>query len=632
MQHPIELLKKYWKHDSFRPSQEEIIHSVLQDKDTFALLPTGGGKSLCFQIPTLMRPGVCLVISPLIALMEDQIQNLKKRGIKATGIIGTNSMKDIDAIFDNCAYGDYKFLYLAPERLKQEWILERVQKLTINLVAIDEAHCVSQWGHDFRPAYLEIVKLRAILPQTPFIALTASANHRTQQDIIKLLQLRSPSIFKQSFQRPNIHYGVYTVESKENTLLQIYKKHPHPTIVYTGSRKETEQLSHKLNALGLQSTFYHGGLNTQEKKKRLQLWLEEKTPIIIATNAFGMGIDKQNVRNVIHIHIPENLENYYQESGRAGRDGQKSFASILTTRQDIDKTKLLFQSTLFDKEFTKLIYKKLNSFLGIAYGEGHNMEFNFSFNLFCSTYSLPVKKTYHTLQFLDRQGILKLTQNFKNTPKIQFTADNNHFLHYVQNNEDEEHLLHFIVRNFSGIHNYKTEINLEDISKQTDISVGHIKNLLAKWELEKLCIYEPEDNDITIVFCETREDDRTLFRTFPYLKQQNDLKNYQHQAMLTYIQDVSTCKNRIILDYFDEKTNVNCGTCSSCITQKKKPETTVSLSLQEEILNLLRQRDYSVTELEAQTLQSKEAIFTALQFLLENQKIKPNSKNQYTLL
>ena len=323
MSKALEILEKYWKHDAFRHPQEEIINSVLEGKDTFGLMPTGGGKSICFQIPAMMQDGICVVISPLIALMKDQVQNLQNKGIKAVALTGGIHPDEIIDLLDNCQFGNFKFLYLSPERLQNDWILERIKNLPINLIAIDEAHCVSQWGHDFRPAYLKIVQLKEYFPKVPFLALTASATLRVKEDIITQLKLDNPQVFAKSFYRDNIAYMVFETEDKLHLLQQILNKNPESSIIYVTNRKSCSETVHQLESLGFKATFYHGGLTSKDKEKNMKLWMEEKVQIMVATNAFGMGIDKSNVKTIIHLHLPQNLENYYQETGRAGRNGEK---------------------------------------------------------------------------------------------------------------------------------------------------------------------------------------------------------------------------------------------------------------------------------------------------------------------
>lgn len=629
---PLEILQKYWQHDSFREPQQQIIDSVLASHDTFALLPTGGGKSICFQIPALIMPGTCLVVSPLIALIEDQVNNLSKLNIKATAIIGGTPMHEIDAIFDNCLYGNYKFLYVSPERLQQNWIIERIEKLNINLIAIDEAHCISQWGHDFRPSYLSLGKLRDLFPSTPIIALTASANKRVIEDICTNLQLTKPKLFTKSFYRENLIYGVYKVESQINIVERILLKNPAPSIIYVRTRRETYFFAQRLNQLNFKATFFHGGLSINDKKKKMQEWMDEKYPIMIATNAFGMGIDKKNVKNVIHIQIPENIENYYQEAGRAGRDSNKAFATILFTDKELEQNTALFKASLFDKEFLKLIYKKLNNFLNIAYGEGYNSVNNFNFNQFCNHNKFPYRKAYNALQFLDRQGIIRLTQNTGNKTKLVFTAPSSAILDFTYDNEIYENILLFILRTYPGIYEYETDINLDLIAQHTEESIEDIIKCLQQCQQQELCQFTPEDSDITVIFNEAWEEDRALYRTFAHLTHYNEQKINQYESLLFYIENEDICKNRILLKYFDEETDKDCGTCSTCLKKKIASTANTRIKTTTQIYSLLKDQPLSIKEIEINNEFEKEDIKYAIQVLLEENKIKPNDKNQYQII
>lgn len=630
---PIELLQKYWKHHSFREPQEEIIESVLQKKDTFALLPTGGGKSICFQIPALVLPGTCLVISPLVALMQDQVNTLNHLNIKAAAIVGGTPLTEIDAILDNCMYGNYKLLYLSPERLEQTWLLERIENLKINLIAVDEAHCISQWGNDFRPAYLKITKLRALFPHVPVIALTGSANERVIQDICTNLELKDVSLFKKSFYRPNLIYGVYKVENKEAIVTRILQKNPFPSIIYVRSRKETQLLAQQLNELHFKASFFHGGLTVYEKKKKLDDWLAEKTPIMVATNAFGMGIDKKNVRNVIHLQLPENLENYYQEAGRAGRDEAKAFASLLVSPNEPKSVEDWTKENLFDKEFLKLIYRKLNNYLLIGLGEGYNTSYSFSFNQFCLQYRFPYTLAYNALQFLDRQGICKLTQNSNHKTRVQFIVSSSELLDQVYDNPRQENVLLQIMRNYPGIHEYNTPINLAFISEEVGESILFVQECLQAWHNENLCLFTPEEHDLEITFNEAWEEDKTIYRTFPFLASQNELKLEQYRAIYFYAQNDDICRNKILLRYFDESFEQNCGSCSTCLKgNQRKPEANLTDVKARILAYLQAQQAASTQELERGLSMAEQDLVLGLQILLEQDRIKLNNKNQYILV
>lgn len=626
----LTLLKKYWQHDSFREPQDLIIQSVLDGNDTFSLLPTGGGKSICFQIPALMKPGICLVISPLVALMKDQIANLQKRDLKAIALTGGISADETIDLLDNCQFGNYKFLYLSPERLQSDWVLERIKSLPINLIAIDEAHCVSQWGHDFRPAYLKISKLKEFFPKVPFLALTASATERVQQDICSQLGLQEPKTFKKSFARENIAYMVFEAEDKLFRIQQILNKNPEPSIIYVRNRKACHEVSAQINALGFKSTFYHGGLTTKEKEKNMQLWMEDEAQVIVATNAFGMGIDKPNVRTVIHIQLPENLENYYQEAGRAGRNGEKAFAVLLLSPSDIQTTKSQFLDVLPDKTFLKEVYIKLNNYFQIGYGEGINESFSFNMNQFCHQYKFPTLKTFNALQFLDNQGIISLSKEFSEKITIRFLLDSREMLRYLSLNPADEPILTTILRNYSGVYDVDTPINASLIAKKANTSEDEIITALKRMQQKEACHLKTQSNDSILTFNEVREDELTINRVTKFLQQQNELKTKQFASVVHYVSDTSQCKSRLLLAYFGEINSSDCGNCSVCIQKKKMPKSPVENA--QLILKLLQNSTLTSREIEnSLELTAEETIF-ALRILLENNKIRINNLNQYSTL
>ncbi len=628
MSEALLLLQKYWKHETFRTPQEEIIQSVLDGNDTFALLPTGGGKSVCFQIPALLLNGICLVVSPLIALMKDQVQNLQSRNIKAIALTGGVSQDEVIDILDNCQFGNYKFLYLSPERLQHDWIVERLKQLPINLIAIDEAHCVSQWGHDFRPAYLKISALKEHYPSTPFLALTATANKRVQEDICTNLALVNPKVFTKSFTRENLAYHVINTEDKLFKIQQILTKNPQSSIIYVRNRKSCVETSQQLNQLGFTSTIYHGGLPTKEKEKNMQSWLENKSQVMVATNAFGMGIDKPDVKTVIHIQLPENIENYYQEAGRAGRNGEKAFGIILTNSGDINYTKRQFLDVLPDKKFVRDVYVKLNNYFRIAYGEGFNESFAFNLNQFCSHYNFPILKAFNSLQFLDRQGILTFQSESSEKISLQFIIPSKEVIRYISLHPHDEPIITTILRTYSGIFDVETTINPHLVAKKSNTTEAAVEKVIDQLAESQCIILHAKNNDSSITFNEVREDDLTINRVAKFLAHQNQLKQDQFQSVIDYISNEDSCKNKLLLAYFDEITKEDCGICSYCFSKKKSnPKVNTDL-----ILQLLQKSNLSSREIENSLQISPEATIFALQLLLEHNKIAINSYNQYYLL
>jgi ATP-dependent DNA helicase RecQ len=629
MQTALEILEKHWNHKAFRVPQDKIIESVLAGNDTFALMPTGGGKSICFQVPALMSEGICLVISPLIALMKDQVANLQKRDIKAMALTGGISSNEMIDLLDNCEFGNYKFLYLSPERLQIDWILDRIKNLPINLIAIDEAHCVSQWGHDFRPAYLKINILKTHFPKVPFLALTASATQRVKEDIVQQLGLFETKIFEKSFARENIAYMVFEIEDKLFRMEQILKKNPESSIIYVRNRKSCTDVSSQLESLGIKSTFYHGGLSMKEKDANMQFWMSEKAQVMVATNAFGMGIDKANVKTVIHIQLPENIESYYQEAGRAGRNGEKAFAVILSNEAEKLKAESQFLSFLPDKFFLTEMYIKLCNYFRIAYGEGINEKFGFNLNQFCSKYNFPILKTYNAIQFLDRQGILTLSQNFSERITLQFIISSKEVMRYMSLNSQDEEVILTILRNYPGIYETQTVFDIDLIAKKSNCESSKVQRILEKLKTKEIIEYQSKNNDSSIIFNEVREDDKTINRVSKFLTAQNNLKKEQFQSVLDYVNETKVCKSKLILSYFGETKSKNCGICSFCITKTEKKVDTQSLS--EKIIGLLKIQDMNSREIEKLTKHKTNDVIFAIKNLLENNTILIKANNQYTL-
>jgi ATP-dependent DNA helicase RecQ len=576
-----------------------------------------------------MQEGICLVISPLVALMKDQVQRLQKLEIKAIALTGGIQSDEMITLLDNCEFGNYKFLYLSPERLQSDWILERIKNLPINLITIDEAHCVSQWGHDFRPAYLKIANLKTHFPKVPFLALTASATNRVLEDVILQLGLEKPAIFKKSFARKNIAYMVFEVEDKLYRMEQILKKNPQPSIIYVRNRKSCSETASQLQSLGFKTTYYHGGLSVKEKEKNMSLWMNEEVQIMVATNAFGMGIDKSNVKTVIHIHLPESMESYYQEAGRVGRDDQKAFAVLLTSPSDKAQAQNQFINILPDKQILTQIYIKLCTYFQIAYGEGINEQFSFNLNHFCQKYGFPTLKTFNAIQFLDRQGILSLSQEYSEKITMQFIIESKEVIRYMSLNPNDEPVLLSILRTYPGIYEYQTAINISLIAKKSNCEEILIHSILEKLKGLDIIDYHKKNNDATIIFNEVREDERTINRVSKYLETQNKQKVAQFESVLHYINEKKVCKSKLILEYFGEKAETDCGICSYCISNKKKSGDTSSIS--KKIIGLLKIQDLNSREIQKLSKNTEDDVIFALQNLLENNKIAVKPNNKYSL-
>ena len=475
---PKEILGEFWGYTEFKGSQEEIINAVLRGQDVLALLPTGGGKSICFQIPALSKGGICIVVSPLIALIQDQVENLKKRGIKAIALTGGIPIEEVSDLLDNCIFGNYKFLYLSPERLQQEMVQSRIQQMNVNLIAIDEAHCISQWGHDFRPAYLECSQLRGLLPETPVIALTATATKQVANDIIDSLKFIEPLVVTDSFSRNNIAFKVFWEEDKRYRLKLSCCQLEKSAIVYVRTRRLSQEIAQFLNSSGCKATNFHGGISKKEKQERLYLWLNDKVQVMVATNAFGMGIDKPDVQLVVHYQIPDSLENYFQEAGRAGRDGATAEAVLITNATDIERARKQFLSLLPDTAYLKKVYGKLNSYFQIPFGEGNDQTFQLDFNTFCSVYQLNPMLTYNTLQVLDQNSVIALSESFSKKSTVRFLASKEQLFDYFEKNRALVKVAQTILRTYGGIFDFDTKINTRLIAKKSESAENMVIKVL----------------------------------------------------------------------------------------------------------------------------------------------------------
>lgn len=629
MKNPIDILNQYWGYDSFRPLQEEIIESVLNGRDTVALLPTGGGKSVCFQVPALVMEGICVVVSPLVALMTDQVDALKEKGIKALSLSGGISADELTSLLDNALFGNYKFLYLSPERLQQEQVQNAIRKMNVNLIAIDEAHCISQWGSDFRPSYLEIHLLRELHPYVPMLALTATATTEVLADTIQQLKLELPQVFKQSFARSNISYHVNLQSDKDHALRAIMANNKGSAIVYVRSRKQTETISGRLQKSGISADFYHGGLAPKDKKKKLDAWKSNRVSTMVATNAFGMGIDHDQVRFVIHTQLPDTLESYFQEAGRAGRDGHEATAVILYDESDKALLKRQFIDTLPSFTDIKKLYRTLNNYFQIPYGEGTFSEHNFSFADFCQTYQLPALVTYNALQSLDRLGVIQLSKQFGRKSKIQFNVPSAQLLDAFDQNNSFSVIGKTILRLYGGIFDVPNAIDLDFVSQKSGISVSQIVAVLKEMDQQELLSLQLFETDATLTFLVPREDERTLNPFRKTIEQLNEKKQQQVASVLRYIENDTICKQVQLLQYFGELNTEECGHCSVCMKKYKGSVRVSTQDLAGRIMSLLREQPMDSRALIENLTFAEEEVLEVLQWLLDRKKIKLNAINQY---
>lgn len=566
---PSSILKKYWGYDSFRPLQGAIVQSVLDTKDTVVLLPTGGGKSLCFQVPALLMDGLCIVISPLIALMKDQVENLQKRGIKAAYINSEHSSTKQIEILDNCEFGGVKLLYIAPERIQSEAFQLRIKQLNISLIAIDEAHCISQWGYDFRPSYLKINTIREICPTAPIIALTASATNEVLKDIQVRLALNTPTVFKGSFARPNLAYVNRETETKKEAILEILKRVPGSGIVYVRNRKETQNLAFWLREQGISADHYHAGLSMSDRKNKQDAWTNNKTRIIVSTNAFGMGIDKPDVRTVIHFAPPDSIEAYYQEAGRGGRDGQKAFAVLLYEKHDLAQLEKKKQSDIPNSNDVKQIYDTLLSSHQIAMNAGAGTQFDFDLGKFCKVNNLSFNKVISTLKILEYHELISYNESTIERPKVQITVSNETLTRFMQNNKKVEPLVKLMLRTSPGIFEQPININEHLLGQKLQLSKADFEQQMSFLKNSSIIFYSKSDETPIIKLLKDRLSIDDMGLDADFIHKRGNAMIERIEAINNYVLQKTLCRSVVIASYFGEKFENVCGVCDVCLANKK---------------------------------------------------------------
>ena len=566
-----EILRKYWGYDQFRPLQEEIIRSVLDGKDTLALLPTGGGKSVCFQVPALAMEGLCIVISPLIALMKDQVENLQKRGIPAQAVYTGMHAKEIERILADCLEGTIKFLYVSPERLKNESMRYYLQQMQICLIAVDEAHCISQWGYDFRPPYLEIAEIRPLLPpQVPVLALTATATPEVAKDIQEKLHFRKPNLFQKSFVRENLTYYVFREENKWGRLLQIIQHTEGTGVVYVRNRRKTQDVARFLQRNRISADFYHAGLDMHERARKQELWTQGVIRVIVATNAFGMGIDKPDVRFVVHIDLPDNLEAYFQEAGRGGRDGKPAFAVLLYEQADLNDLEKNFQQSYPEPAVIRNTYQALGNYYQLPVGSGAGATFDFDNADFAQSYGQHPLTAYNALKFIEKAGLILFTDPYLNASRIYFDCTREELYHYQLNHGELNPFIKLLLRSLPGILTQFVRVDERELSRKAGLPFNQVIGYLKQLQKEGLLIYTPQTDKPQLTFLENRIDSKYLRLTPEIYEERKKTGRKRLDSVIAYATSSTPCRSRQLVSYFGEKKSQPCGKCDVCLREKKK--------------------------------------------------------------
>ena len=591
MESPLEILKKYWGYTQFRPPQDKIINSILAGKDTLALLPTGGGKSICFQVPALMKEGLTLVVSPLIALMKDQVQNLKRRDVSAAAIYSGMNLSEIELVFNHCYHGKTKLLYLSPERLKTASFKERLSDLTVSLLAIDEAHCISQWGYDFRPPYLEIANIRELLGEVPVLALTASATERVKKDIVEKLGMKNPAVFQKSFLRSNLSYVCMEEENKREKMLKILNSVKGTAIVYSRNRKGTEEIAGFLQSKKISAGFYHAGLNSAQRNQAQENWVNGKTRVIAATNAFGMGIDKPDVRVVIHLDLPDSLEAYYQEAGRAGRDEKHSYAVVLYNAKDISDLESRSKQSVPEISFLRKVYQSLANFLQVGIGSGENHSYDFDYYHFYKNFLLPPAETYSALRLLEREGFLLFNETFHEPSRLHISVAGDALYKYQVAHEEFDRFIKLILRIYGGeLFSNFIHISEKEIAVSSGTTVDNVIDRLKFLSKGGLVNYYPKKDKPQISFLTGRYDADRLPLDVKKVSFLKEISDSNVRAVVSYMKEKNRCKTLQLLEYFGELSDKKCGVCDFCLDEKNKHGANDSgtLLLEKKILTLVK--------------------------------------------
>ncbi|MDR0962316.1 MAG: RecQ family ATP-dependent DNA helicase [Mediterranea sp.] len=619
-----EILKKYWGYDSFRGIQEDIIQSILRGEDTLGLMPTGGGKSITFQVPALAKEGLCLVVTPLIALMKDQVQNLRRRGIKALAIYSGMSRGEIITTLENCIFGDYKFLYISPERLDTEIFQVKLRRMKVSMITVDECHCISQWGYDFRPAYLRIADIRALLPDVPVLALTATATPQVVKDIQDKLRFRKENVFRMSFERPNLAYVVRPTDNKKDELLGILSKMPGCAIVYVRNRNKTKEVAELLQAEGITAEYYHAGVNQLNRDLRQTRWQTNVSRVMVATNAFGMGIDKPDVRLVVHLDLPDSIEAYFQEAGRAGRDGQKAYAVILYSRSDQTTLKKRVPDTYPDKEYIRKVYEHLQYYYQMAMGDGLGCVREFDITDFCRRFKHFPVQADSALKILTYAGYLEYTEEQDNISRLRFSVQRDELYKLNGHDGKTESLIQLVLRTYTGLFTDYVYIREEELAHRSGLSRHEVYELLKALSVRRIVSYIPRKKTPYIIYTRARVEAATLSLPAEVYEQRKERYEERIHAMVEYAVNDNCCRSRLLLNYFGEKRTHNCKQCDVCLSHqrhKTKKLATPRAELSQQICDLVKDAPRTPAEIAKQIDSDTETIVQIIRDLIEENKL-----------
>ena len=613
-------LEKFWGYKEFRPGQEQIIHSIMSGCDTLALMPTGGGKSLTYQVPTLAQEGLCIIITPLIALMKDQVDRLKRLGIPAVAIHSGLSFKQIDIALDNCVYGDVKFLYVAPERLATEAFRLRVQRMNVSLLAVDEAHCISQWGYDFRPSYLRIAEIRKLIPDTPVLALTASATDLVAKDIMSHLGFEKPNIIRSSFARPNLSYAVRHTDDKNEQLLRIINNVQGSGIVYMRSREGCEQLCELLRNQGISASYYHAGLPHAERAMRQEEWTSGRTRIMVATNAFGMGIDKADVRVVVHYTMSDSLESYYQEAGRAGRDGKRSYAVLLVASDDKSKITKRFEQEFPSLETIKSVYEKVCDFVQMAVGDGLYASMPLNLHEFCRREKIYIGTVMAVMDLLEQNGYMTLTEEMENPAKVMFCVSRDDLYKIRVDRIDLDHIIRTILRLYNGIFTEFRAIDERQIAAISGYTEEKVKELLKRMWQMRIIRYIPANSSPMLFFNEERLPTNDLYIAPETYHHRKELMQERFENMVSYSMQQTECRSVVIQRYFGDQEATPCGVCDICLEQRRRRKSSQT-NIADTIIHLLGKESLTTREICREIKAEPELIASVIEQMQREGKI-----------